>query len=323
MDLKLKKMLSRYMTRNNNQYDLDVIVCCYNPTVDSLIKTLRSIICQKEIHLNLIIADDGSTNNHADVIKKWLFSRNFYDFVFCFSQKNVGTVLNIFQNLKKCKTDYIKTISPGDLLFDEYVLKDMLTAMKKNKSDILFGKQQYYHDAFLFNNMVPDNSKIYGKKDVGSHLQKLRFSVNGASIIYKTYILKKYLRYISEMGIKLVEDNTTLFLSANDKKKISTIDRYVVWYEYSTGVSTSSQNTNNIQYYIDLDHFNAFIFQQKTKLFKKTKEHFLLIKINKHKSKIVRIILKILITPQYCYYRVFKYKKINDTKNTIDMFKFI
>ena len=51
-----------------NKYEISVLVLTYNFIYNNLIKTLDSIISQKNINFEIVIADDGSENNHKKEI---------------------------------------------------------------------------------------------------------------------------------------------------------------------------------------------------------------------------------------------------------------
>ena len=52
------------------KYAISVVVLTYNSAFDDIKQTILSIVKQKDITFELIIADDGSKENHFEKIKE-------------------------------------------------------------------------------------------------------------------------------------------------------------------------------------------------------------------------------------------------------------
>ena len=109
------------------KYDFSVIVCCYNSDYEKLKKTLISISKQKNVSYEIIISDDGSKDRAIEQIKAWVDEHNISNVRYNFLPENIGTVRNILSAVKVAQGKYVKTISPGDYLFDEYSLQQKPT----------------------------------------------------------------------------------------------------------------------------------------------------------------------------------------------------
>ena len=53
----------------NQDYEITVIVCTYNPDLQKLISTLKSVVLQKGVKIQVIVTDDGSSNNYFNEVK--------------------------------------------------------------------------------------------------------------------------------------------------------------------------------------------------------------------------------------------------------------
>ena len=129
----------------NSQMDFSVIVCCYNPNLVKLKKTLCSIFNQVGISFEVIIADDGSKVAYYEGLVNWINSNTNSIVKYSFLKENQGTVKNISEALKMAAGKYVKLISPADYLFDEHTLKCIFDAMEKNKAIVSFGNSIYYN----------------------------------------------------------------------------------------------------------------------------------------------------------------------------------
>lgn len=90
-----------------------VICLCYNHA-EFVIEALESVLCQTHSNVELIIADDCSTDNSVDVIEKWL--KNHPEIPFFANKKNLGNTKTFNQCLKVAKGIYIIDLAADDLL---------------------------------------------------------------------------------------------------------------------------------------------------------------------------------------------------------------
>ena len=123
-------------------YDLTVIVVTYNSSWEKLRRTLNSILYQKKVKIELIIADDGSKNNWFRETTEYI--GNSIKVLLLPSEQNMGTVKNIYRAALKASAPYIKTISPGDYFYSEYTVYKWLKYIVFNNSKVSFGRAVYY-----------------------------------------------------------------------------------------------------------------------------------------------------------------------------------
>lgn len=237
---------------------ISVIVLTYEPRVDKLLATLASIIDQKGIMFELILSDDGSKNINIEDIEKKVFEivPKSIPLRFIKNSKNSGTVSNVYNACKYATGEYIKLISPGDLLFDDSVLYDLYAYAKDYpQNSFFFGRAVYYYNDETIKTLTtstPLFPRIFNSKD--QRVQDLAvmfgFGPVGASYFYKTVDFIKYLELIKD-HVKYTEDYTTSILYLLDGGKLSFIDRKVVWYEYGHGISTSNSDRWKVIYEAD------------------------------------------------------------------------
>lgn len=128
----------------NKEYSVSVLVLTYNPDKEKLFLTLKSILLQKGIRFQIVLADDGSEINFFNCVKEYFDSINFTNYALVANPINRGTVMNAWSGIKLCEGKYVKFISPGDLLYGETVLADWISDTEGKGSDISFSDAVYY-----------------------------------------------------------------------------------------------------------------------------------------------------------------------------------
>lgn len=230
------------------EMNYSIIVATYNPNYDKLFETLYSIIMQQECSFEVIIADDGSEKFDITLIEDWMKSNSFENYKIVDNKENNGTVKNIYKALLQANGKYIKLISPGDYLYNNYTLHDAYEYIEKNKFNLIFGKAIYYYlndskEIRLINKCNPMNIKPY--------IQKNKKKIKKSYLIYQDYILGAglicnkdlLLKYIIEIvdKVKYAEDCSIILMVADDIQ-INYWNNYIIWYECNSGISTSGSS---------------------------------------------------------------------------------
>ena len=233
-------------------FDVSVVILTYFPDKDKLLKTLKSVLMQKDVSYEILIADDGSDNFFQNDIEEIMQQLRFTDFKFITHNQNQGTVINFYDAVKEAKGDVIKPISPGDYLYSEDTLSKVYKFMKENKADVAFGNLIYYfnQDEFtVFNKKEPvcDTQYLcyenYNSKKIAKTLIKYSDSICGASLFYKPSVLSEGLSKIAGTVVYAEDSITQMFALLG--KRILKLDDFVVFYEYGTGISTNKAFGSN------------------------------------------------------------------------------
>ena len=231
------------------KYDISIICCTYNSDINKLIATLKSLINQEGCKFEVIISDDGSLYNNEEFIRNYLKKNNFQDYKLCLNKNNEGTVKNLFKALKLAEGKYIKPISPGDYLYCKTTLKDLIAFAKQNTADIVFGDAVYY--TYKFSNInilqkraplfydIYTNDNLYDFEQIVKYQIYYRDFILGASLLYETTLLYKYLDIIKNSVI--YTEDTVIQLFALKKHKIYHFNNFIIWYEADSGISTNSK----------------------------------------------------------------------------------
>ena len=229
-------------------YVVSVAVVTYNPDRKKLLATLRSILRQKNICFEIVIADDGSAEPKFDAAEELFAEYGFTDYTLVRNAENRGTVHNINSALEKCTGTYVKVISPGDLLGSEDLLFNWIEAIKAAKADVSFCDAVYYTPGE--NAMIPV-ARAANPQHVSCYLknraEKCRYNYLifddlflGAAILCRTDVEKKY---IGELIGKVTYAEDNMFrLMAYDRVPFHYYPHCGIIYETSTGISTSGND---------------------------------------------------------------------------------
>lgn len=221
---------------------VSVIVLTYNSSFDKIRQTLYSAILQTIGDYEIIVADDGSTNNNKDELKAFFNKNCFFSYKLCLNEQNAGTIKNILSALNLAEGEYIKLISPGDFITTPQIIQTQYDYAKEKNADILFGKCITYNSkGIILNQNKPKLLDPYideNKRRIKHNYLFTRDLIIGASIFYKKEILVEYLNKISPFA-KYSEDSLINYY-LTEHNNLYFIDEDVVYYETGEGISTSA-----------------------------------------------------------------------------------
>lgn len=248
--------------------EISVICLTYNSDINKLLTTLNSVIQQRNCNFEIIIADDGSGDNKFGEVEAFFDSNDFQNYKLIPNVENKGIIKNFLSAIILAKGEYIKYISPGDYLYDEYTLEYIYGFMHKYNAPVAFGRAVYYSEVAgiltIFKKRSPvvtqfydADSQTYDFRLVLKHIMLYGDPILGAAIVANRDEFEHYLKEI-ENKVVYIEDNTILPLMTLDKKRIYYINRYILWYEYKSGIST--RKNSEFDKKIKLDFYNYYQF---------------------------------------------------------------
>lgn len=230
------------------KYKVSVVVLTYNPNEEKLRATLRSILEQKDICLQIIVADDGSAAPGMDAAQKLFEEYGFRDYVLVPNVENRGTVHNTHSGLEYCRGEFTKLISPGDLLSGSDVLRDWVGALELSGATVSCGEAIYYITENSTAKPVPRKAH---PQQVDCYLKNnpLRARYNylilddlflGAATLCRTAALHAYIDQILDKVI-YAEDHIYR-LMAYDRVPMHYFSKCCILYEEAAGISTSGND---------------------------------------------------------------------------------
>ena len=231
---------------NQSEVNISIIVCCYNPDYLKLQKTILSIIKQKKCSFEIVIADDYSKNNYIEKLKLWTLQFNNISFKYSLLEKNQGTVTNIFNAINVSSGSFVKVISPGDYLFDEYTLYRFLVFQRKTEADLIVGNFVYYKDNKILRNRLPYSLQTYSSKHMKRNILVFNDHLHGAALLIKREIIKHCLSIVNGT-VKYAEDISIVNICILENYRIKYYSLPMIWYEYGTGISTAKKSSSPME----------------------------------------------------------------------------
>ena len=226
--------------------DVSVVVLTYKPVWEKVRITLDSILRQKEVKYEIVITDDGSESDCREMIENYLNEKGFTDYIYNKNEQNVGTIKNYVSGLKKANGRYVYGISPGDMLYGDVCLKELVDFCSDNHVKICFGNAVYYYGdgdkVKVFRDENHPRRPGYYKKNASYFVMKNMF-FNDENILGATYFRERNTAIECFEGISnnslYLEDKCGTAVAIARKMRVVHFDKNVIWYEKGTGVSTS------------------------------------------------------------------------------------
>lgn len=301
----------------NSNIDVSVILLTYKPNMNKVKRTLSSIIMQKGLTFEMIVSDDGSTQDYRDEIEAFLQTYHFDRYYYNKNVENIGTVKNYYSGMMHAKGKYVFAISPGDMLLEENSLRDMFDFCERGKLNICFGNAIYYkyvnERATVYSGAnCPTKPYMYGVNAPFSKMKADFFweeNILGVTYIRERKCALKCFEAILDKAIYL-EDKCSTAVALAWNIPIVHFDKNIVWYEDGTGVSTSGSNEWAKK--LKKDYYT--VISDLKKRFKKDRLLDLAYIRITHKNKFVRLLTILVKHPILFVERIFT--KIKNVKCT-------
>lgn len=194
--IKNKKNKKNLMEKvKNGHYEYTVVSAVYNVGryLEQYFKSLTTQRLDFKNNIYLILVDDGSTDNSAEIIKKW--QSKYPNNIQYISKLNGGQASARNLGLQHVKTEWVTFIDPDDFVDNNYFLSvDHFAEEKKNQDIKLISCNFifYFDDVKLFKDTHPlkyrfsKGDQLIPITNMGKHVQ---LSVN--SVLFKTTIIQE------------------------------------------------------------------------------------------------------------------------------------
>ncbi len=137
-----------------------IIVPAYNSEA-TILQTLTSIANQTHQKLELLIADDASTDNTPLICNEWVEKNRgrFERVELIINQKNLGIVGNLDQLYRRARGDWIKPIAGDDLLLPSCLSENLqfISAQNNRVPQVVFSKMEIIDQKGTKIGLFPDN----------------------------------------------------------------------------------------------------------------------------------------------------------------------
>lgn len=124
-----------------NQHKVSIIIPAYNAEA-TLNRCIDSVLSQNYLNIEIIIVDDGSTDNTFDIAKNYSSNVSFY------SQSNKGACAARNLGVMKCTGYYVKFLDSDDFLSPESISKQVLFASTLKENYISYGYRNVLLEGF-------------------------------------------------------------------------------------------------------------------------------------------------------------------------------
>ncbi len=215
--------------------DVSVIIPMYN-SEKFIIKTLKSILNQTFKNFEIILIDDGSTDNTCEICEKFLDEEAFKNWCLLKNPKNSGTSISRNRGIKKAMGNYILFFDSDDLMKNDCLEKAYGTAEKTSSDITFYGYDRCNSDGRIIETYC---SRFDYIEDVKSGVECLKLLLNdkidiwtGSAVYSKDFLKKNNLLFMPRAEQEDTEFKIkTLFLA----KKVSCFPETFVYYVLRPG----------------------------------------------------------------------------------------
>ena len=214
-----------------------------------LVQCLDSVIHQNYNNKEIIIIDDGSTDNSRKIIEKYIEEHSEYDIIPIF-QYNMNASIARNEGIKVASGKYVLFVDSDDIL-ENNIIKLCVECIKKNNSDLVIGNYTVINEN---NEIIEINNDIMGGRDYKlNDIFSELFDVNPvpSNKLYNLELLKKMGLYFG--NVRIGQDLNFYLKYLLICKKISTIDRSLYRYRI---VSNSMSRVKNFRVFDIVESFN-------------------------------------------------------------------
>lgn len=199
-----------------------ILIPVYN-SEQNIENCLNSIVNQTYKNIEVVIVDDGSTDNSGNICDKYQKKDNR---IKVFHIKNSGVANARNYAIKKCNSDYITFIDSDDYVDLNYI-EVLYKIMRKNDADIVSCDLKYCTDLIKKKNEIPKEIYILNKKQAMESLMYGKKISNGPTC----KLFKKSLFSDIEFPVgKLFEDLGTIYKVIDRTKKVAYINEKKYYY---------------------------------------------------------------------------------------------
>lgn len=212
--------------------DISIIVPVYNAS-SFISKCIRSILNQKFRNFELLLINDGSTDNSLELCQE--FAAND-DRVKVFNRKNHGVSATREFGIQNAQGEYTLFVDSDDWI-DENMLQDMFYAAKTNNADLV-GSNFYevYNDRKILNRTYYNTKEEFTRDVIKSH-----WGVVWKILVKKEIYVKNDIHF--PININGGEDYVVCVKLLLNSEKVISVDKAFYFYNRCNQSSIMSTTT--------------------------------------------------------------------------------
>lgn len=241
----------KIQTRDSGIPDISIIMPVYNAE-QFLEDTLKQIINQTFLNYELIIIDDGSTDNSLEIINQFSeYDRRIR--IFQQQHKYAGVARNL--GIKESKGKYLLFLDADDF-FDPKLLENSFFHAKTTEADICvfpadrYDQQTKQISPMLYTcdkNLCPDNSTTFSRKNNAKNIYCFTTPAPWNKLFRKEFVIQNHLTF---QNTRSANDMAFVMTALAIAEKISVIDEVLISYRVNNPKSLQgSQDLEPLAFY--------------------------------------------------------------------------
>lgn len=245
---------------------VSIIIPVYN-VENYLDKCLDSVINQTYKNLEIVIVNDGSTDNSENIILDYLKKDNRIVYI---KKKNGGLSSARNSGLDKCKGKYVSFVDSDDTL-DTKFIKRMVACIEKDHTQIAICNMRYIFP----DNTIKKRTPQIKKREIVTNIQAIKdilvgekFKFHAQNKIYLTQLFNDPTNIVRFPVGRIYEDMFTTYKVIFKANQISYINETL--YNYLQNREGSILNTrfneSRFDAFIAIDEINKFLKSENLKL---------------------------------------------------------
>lgn len=196
---------------------LSILMPTYNDS-KTIIESLDSVIMQKNKSWELIIINDGSTDETEKIVKDYIKKNNIDDKVKYIYQDNQDQLRAILNGVNYITGDYIMFLHSDDIFASENTIDYIFDEFKINpEADSLL------HDLLIMDkNCVVNGEQKIKKYSINKNIPPLQLLFLGRNLYTDCFVAKKEF-FLKEIRTNYLTWNCPFWLSIDDKIKMANV----------------------------------------------------------------------------------------------------
>ena len=241
---------------------VSLILPIYNIEETSLDKCIKSLLKQTYTNIEIILIDDGSTNNSLDICN--YFSK-LDKRVTVYHQDNSGVSIARNKGIELSNGSFICFIDPDDYVKENYVEKLLITINKYNSDIAICNSIIHYQKTERPNDFIDSGSfngndleltreqiidlqkQLVGKKISSYYPPEVAVGVPWGKMFKKSFIIDNELSFVPKMA--RMQDNIFNLYALEKATKVSAIKDRLYIYRKEAGSACYKYSPNIISYF--------------------------------------------------------------------------
>lgn len=239
--------------------DISVVIVSFN-SAHTILHTLNSVLSQDFdlSRVELVISDDGSTDQTLDVVKKWMSTHQLrFGATRCIhANENKGVAFNCNAAWSQARGVWVKTIAADDILAPNCLRDNLMYAAINPNAKVIFSRMA------LFSNTITElawreehTAFNFFRLDARRQNEALREAciVPAPTSFMEVQTLRE--QGFADLRFPMIEDYPLWYKMTKNGIKLYAFDSVTVYYRVGSGVSTSSKKIGNLRYFRSLFEF--------------------------------------------------------------------